>query len=55
MTHIHENEGNKIAEYNLMHDIFNPPKRTKNLNTHFSNILHGCMNTRKAKAKLKKL
>ena len=31
MTHIHE-KVNKIAEYNLLYDIINPPKRTKSLN-----------------------
>ena len=25
---IHGNKGNKLAEYNLLHDILNPPKRT---------------------------
>ena len=29
MTCIHENEVNKVAEYNLLYDILNPPKRTK--------------------------
>ena len=26
---IHNNEVNNIAEYNLLHDIINPPKGTK--------------------------
>ena len=30
---IHDKEVNKIAEYNLLHDIINPPKRTKILNS----------------------
>ena len=30
MTRIHDIEVNKIAECNLLHDILNPPKRTKN-------------------------
>ena len=29
MTFIHENIVNKINECNLLHDIRNPPKRTK--------------------------
>ena len=29
MTCIHGNEVNKISECNLIHDILNPPKRTK--------------------------
>ena len=32
MTCIHDNEVNNIAECNLLHDIINPPKRTKKLN-----------------------
>ena len=46
MTPIHNNEVNKIAECNLLHDKINTPKRTKKLNSHYSHILHGCMNTR---------
>ena len=53
MTRIHDKEVNKISEYNLLHDIINPPKRTKKLNNHYSPILHGCMNTRKVKDKFK--
>ena len=34
MISIHEKEVNKITEWNLLHDIINPPKRTKNLNIH---------------------
>ena len=40
-----------IAECNLLNDIINPPKRAKNINSHYYPILHGCMNTRKGKAK----
>ena len=28
MTHIYDKEENKIAKWNLLHDIINPPKRT---------------------------
>ena len=41
MTRIHDKEVNKIAECNLLHDIINPPKHTKNLNSHYSPIIHG--------------
>ena len=53
MTRIHNNEVKNIAECNLLHGIINIPKRTKKLNIHYSHILHGCMNTRKGKAKFK--
>ena len=33
----------------------NTPKRTKNLNSHYSPILHGCMDNRRGKAKLKNI
>ena len=51
MNCIHENEVNKITECNLIHDILNTYKRTKVLNFHQYPILHGCMNTRKGRAK----
>ena len=54
MTRIHDNKVNKISEYNLLHDIINPPKFSKKLSSHYSPILHGCMNTRKCEAKFKK-
>ena len=34
MICIHENEVDKIAECNLLHDILNPSKRAKVLNSH---------------------
>ena len=51
---IHGNEVENIAECNLLHDIINTPKCTKNLNGHYSTILYGCMNTRKGKEWFKK-
>ena len=54
MMRIHDKEVNKIAEFNLLHDIISLPKRTKSLNIHYSPILHGCMNTREGKARFKK-
>ena len=53
MTHIHNNKVKKIAECDLQHDIINPCKRTNNLNSHYSPILYGCMNTRKGREKFK--
>ena len=53
MTRIHTNEVNNISECYLLHDIINPPERSKTLNSHYSPILHGWMNTIKGKAKFK--
>ena len=53
MTCIKNNEVNNISGFNLLHDIINPPKRAKNLNIHYSLILHGFMNTRRGKVKFK--
>ena len=53
LIHIHYKEVNKIPECNLLHDIINPPKRVKNINSHYSNILHGFMNTRHGILKFK--
>ena len=54
MTRIHDNEVNNISECNLLHDILNPNKSNKNINIHYSPILHGCINTRKVKVKSKR-
>ena len=43
MIHIHDKEVNKIAEQNLLHDTINPTKRATNLRSHYSPILHGCI------------
>ena len=51
MMRIHNNEVNNIAEYNLLHDIINPPKHANNLNINCSPIIYGCMNTIKGKEK----
>ena len=53
MNHIHDNEVNKIAEWNLLQDIINTSRRTKNINRHYYPILHGCINTQKGKARFK--
>ena len=54
MTRKHDKEVNKLAEYNLLHDIIIYTKLTGNLNIQYYPILHGCMNTRKGKARFKK-
>ena len=53
MTYSHDKKVNNIAECNLLNDTINNPKRTKTLNNHRYPILHGCINTRKGKAKFK--
>ena len=53
LIHIHNNAVNNIAECNLLHGIINPHKLVKNINSHYSPILHGCMNARKGRAKFK--
>ena len=53
MIHIFDKEVNKISECNLLHDIINPTKRATHLNSHYSNIIHCCLNTRKGRAKFK--
>ena len=45
------NEVNCIAEFNLLHYILNPSKRVKGKISHYSHILHGCMNTHRGKTK----
>ena len=54
MNRIHDKEVNNISGCNLLHDILDPSKLTKNINVHYFPILHGCMNTRKGKAVFKK-
>ena len=51
MNRVQDNKVKKIYEQNLLHDILNPSKRTKNINSHYSTILHGCRNTRKGGAR----
>ena len=55
MILIHDKEVNKIAEYNLLNDIFNPPKRANNLDIQKYPMLHGCMNTRHGRVKFQNL
>ena len=53
MNHIHNNKANNISKWNLLHDILNTSKHTKNINRHYYLILHVCMNTRKGKETIK--
>ena len=53
MVHIHDKEVNTISEFNLIHDMINPPKRAKILNIHYPPIIHIYMNTRKGRSKFK--
>ena len=46
MKHIYDKYVNKIPECNLLHDIINTLKHIEHLNSHYSPIIHGCMNTR---------
>ena len=53
MIYINDNEVNNIAEFNLLHDIINTPKRAKNINIRYSPIIHGRLNNRKGRPKFK--
>ena len=53
MMRIQNNEVNNIAECNLLHDIINPPKRDKILNSQYSPIVQRCMNTGNGRARFK--
>ena len=53
MNNIHYKKVSEISECNLLHNIKNPYKCTKNINSHYSPILYGWMNTRKGRAKFK--
>ena len=55
MIYIHNKKVKNISECNLLNDIFNPTQHAKNINSHWYPILHGFMNTRKGRAKFKKL
>ena len=55
VIYIHNNKVNDIYKYSLLHDIINPPKRPKNINSHYSHIVHWCINIRKVKAKFKNI
>ena len=50
---IHDKEVNIIEECNLLHDILNPSKKTKNTNSHNSPIPNGWMNKQEGSANCK--
>ena len=43
----------KKTEFNLLHNIINPPENTKNSNRHYCPILHKSMNTIKGRSNFK--
>ena len=45
MNNIHDNGVNNISEFNLLHGILNLSKCVKTYNSHYSPILHRCVNT----------
>ena len=51
MNIIHGNKVNIISECNLLNDILNSSKHTKNINIYHSLILHACINTRGSREK----
>ena len=53
MTRIHYKCVNNIAECNLLHDVLNPSKRIKYINSHYYHIIHRCINTRMGREKYK--
>ena len=55
MIYIQDNEVKNIAECNLLHDIINPHKCAKMLNSNYSPIIHLCINFRIVKSKFKSL
>ena len=52
MTYMHGNKGNKIYECTLLHNVLNPSKQNKPLISHYSPIIHRCMNIQKGKSKV---
>ena len=50
---INDNKVNNIPECNLLHVIINNSEGTKNINSHYSPILHAFMNRHKGKARFK--
>ena len=53
MMPMHNDKVNKISEFNLLHDIINPPKHNRNLHRHYYPIGYGCIHTREGREKLK--
>ena len=55
MNNIYDNKVNNIDVWNWLHGILNPSIRTKNINGHYSPILHVCMNCSRVREKYKTL
>ena len=53
MTCIYGNKLNKIHECNLLQNVLNLPKGTKNQKKYYSPIIKGYMNIQKGKGKFK--
>ena len=53
MKYIYYNKLNNKSEFNLIHDILNTSKRTKNINNNCPPIQYRCMDARRDKAKYK--
>ena len=53
MEIIHENDINDISECSLIYDILNISKCKEK--SHYSPILHGCMNARRGREKCKNM
>ena len=54
MACINGNKVNKIPDFNLLHDIINPPTCTETLNSRWCPIIKVCMNTLKGEARFNK-
>ena len=55
MNRIPDKDVNNIDGFNLLHDILNPSKFTKYINSHYSPIINGWMNTLSGGEKAKTL
>ena len=51
MNSIHDDKVNHTYESHSLHDILNPSRRTKDMNSHYSPVIHGFVNTHKGRAR----
>ena len=51
INEIHDNDVHNISELNLQHYLFHPSKCVKTIDSYYSLIIHGCINTHKSKIK----
>ena len=51
MNCINDQKANNTSEWNLPHGILNNFKCTKNINSNYFPIIHGCMDTCRGKEK----